>query len=259
MATAESYYDSSTRSGAQYMKEGTAKAPYGIDIPPTPGDEPSYFPQKGTNRFAEDKSGPLLAKHRDPQFLTNNPYEVVKAAADLALTKANTPLSSLFVGGFMSGAYLGFGGLIMTVVGSLNMQENVNSTWRFTKLPGLTAILFSKRACLARPLGAGAYPAEALSLEILQRINAGANVCSLNTFKEAMRARNWLSQLPGRTRLFSGAPSSNSSTRAESSTPAPASSGDTGPSVGAGAGGFSDSCSDPPEALRSHFSSFMVT
>jgi formate/nitrite transporter FocA (FNT family) len=42
---------------------------------------------------------------------------VVKAASNLAVLKANTPLSSLFVGGFMSGAYLGFAGLIMTIVG----------------------------------------------------------------------------------------------------------------------------------------------
>lgn len=59
MATAGSYYaptpDSSTRSGAQYMKDGAAQAPYGIDIPPTPGDEPSY---KGAHMFADrDKSG----------------------------------------------------------------------------------------------------------------------------------------------------------------------------------------------------------
>lgn len=60
MATAGSYAptpDSSTRSGAQYMKEGAAQAPYGIDIPPTPMDEPSYSPHKGTRMFEDDKTG----------------------------------------------------------------------------------------------------------------------------------------------------------------------------------------------------------
>ncbi|GAQ85642.1 hypothetical protein KFL_002460170 [Klebsormidium nitens] len=60
MATAGSYAptpDSSTRSGAQYIKEGASQAPYGIDIPPTPVDEPSYSPHKADRMFEDDKSG----------------------------------------------------------------------------------------------------------------------------------------------------------------------------------------------------------
>ena len=39
------------------MKEGAAQAPYGIDIPPTPVDEPSFTPHFKGDLFADDKSG----------------------------------------------------------------------------------------------------------------------------------------------------------------------------------------------------------
>lgn len=39
------------------MKEGATQAPYGIDIPPTPADEPVYSTQFKGDLFADDKSG----------------------------------------------------------------------------------------------------------------------------------------------------------------------------------------------------------
>jgi hypothetical protein len=50
--------DSSTRSGAHYIKEGAFQAPYGIDIPPTP-DEPSFLAHKADRFGSDDKSGKL--------------------------------------------------------------------------------------------------------------------------------------------------------------------------------------------------------
>lgn len=55
--------DSSTRSGAHYIKEGAFQAPYGIDIPSTP-DEPSFLAHKPDRFGSDDKSGKIPADLR---------------------------------------------------------------------------------------------------------------------------------------------------------------------------------------------------